>query len=108
MPQSLTGGEWVNQFHFCNFLNKAIFEFLVNRPVYIFYHTSHIDGLVQDCSNSSALAMELLQSCTKPSILLFYTEKEVLHILMAWWYNNELCFDTITTETIIIFMYFLQ
>ena len=27
-----------------------------------------IDGLVQDCSNSSALAMELLQSCTKPSI----------------------------------------
>ena len=26
----------------------------------------HIDGLAQDCSNSSALAMELLQSCTKP------------------------------------------
>ena len=26
-----------------------------------------IGGLVQDCSNSSALAMELLQSCTKPS-----------------------------------------
>ena len=23
-----------------------------------------VDGLVQDCSNSSALAMELLQSCT--------------------------------------------
>ena len=30
----------------------------------------HVDGLVQDCSNSSALAMELLQSCTKPSIWL--------------------------------------
>ena len=30
--------------------------------------THHIDGLVQDCSNSSALAIELLQSCTKPSI----------------------------------------
>ena len=28
----------------------------------------YIDGLVQDCSNSSALAMELLQSCTKPSV----------------------------------------
>ena len=27
-----------------------------------------IDGLVQDCSNSSALAMELLQSCAEPSI----------------------------------------
>ena len=25
--------------------------------------------LVQDCSNSSALAVELLQSCTKPSML---------------------------------------
>ena len=29
----------------------------------------HLDGLVQDCSNSSALAMKLLQSCIKPSIL---------------------------------------
>ena len=28
----------------------------------------HIDGLVQDCSNSIADALELLQSCTKPSI----------------------------------------
>ena len=27
----------------------------------------HIDCLAQDCSNSSALAMELLQSCAKPS-----------------------------------------
>ena len=27
----------------------------------------HFDGLVQNCSNSSVLAMELLQSCTKPS-----------------------------------------
>ena len=25
----------------------------------------HLNGLVQDCSNSNALAMELLQSCTK-------------------------------------------
>ena len=27
----------------------------------------NIDGLVQDCSNSSALAMELLQSCIEPA-----------------------------------------
>ena len=35
------------------------------------FHTAphYIDGLVQDCSNSSALAMGLLQSCTNPSIL---------------------------------------
>ena len=31
-------------------------------------YDGYIDGLVQDCSNSSALAMELLQSCAKPSI----------------------------------------
>ena len=35
-----------------------------------------IDGLVQDCSNSSALAVELLQSCTKPSIYVFIHSKE--------------------------------
>ena len=28
----------------------------------------HFDGLVQDCSNFSELAVELLQSCTKQSI----------------------------------------
>ena len=32
------------------------------------YVMNLIDGLVHDCSISSALAMELLQSCTKPSI----------------------------------------
>ena len=29
---------------------------------------AYINGLVQDCSNSSALAMELLQSCNEPLI----------------------------------------
>ena len=32
-----------------------------------FHYKDKTDGLVQDCSNSSALAMELLQCCTKPS-----------------------------------------
>ena len=36
-----------------------------------FYTIWHIDGLVQDCTNSSALAMEELQSCTKPSTYIF-------------------------------------
>ena len=31
----------------------------------------HLDDLLQDCSISSALAMEILQSCTKPSIWSF-------------------------------------
>ena len=30
--------------------------------------TSHIGGLERDCINSSVLALELLQSCAKPSI----------------------------------------
>ena len=32
------------------------------------YSERHIEGLAQDCSISSALAMDLQQSCTKPSI----------------------------------------
>ena len=32
----------------------------------------HFDGVVQDCRKTSALAMELLQSCTKPSIYFYY------------------------------------
>ena len=32
------------------------------------YHENYIDGLVQDCSVSSALAMEILQSCSKPTM----------------------------------------
>ena len=33
-------------------------------------HTmAHFDGLLQDCSNCIANALELLQSCTKPLIL---------------------------------------
>ena len=36
----------------------------------------HSNGLVQDCSNSSALALELLQSCAEPSI-----ESSII-----WWY----------------------
>ena len=40
-----------------------------------------IDGLVQDCSISSALAMEILQSCTKPSICIVW--KEDIHTVKA-------------------------
>ena len=42
----------------------------------------YIDGLVQDCSNSIANAMELLQSCTKPSIC------TVLEIHIIWWWKH--------------------
>ena len=37
----------------------------------------NIDGLVQDCSNSISNALELLQFCTKPSILCFFISLKV-------------------------------
>ena len=40
----------------------------------------HTDGLVQDCSNSSALAVELLQSYTKPSIYTYTFICSCVHI----------------------------
>ena len=45
--------------------------------------TKYLNGLVQDCSNSTANALELLQSCTKPSILsIKYGWKQKLGIFM--------------------------
>ena len=42
----------------------------------MFLHILHngIHGLVRNCTNSSALAVELLQFCTKPSICCSNTE----------------------------------
>ena len=55
--------------------NETVWQYIVKlfSPSYCKYFRSlwsisHIDGLVQDCSNSSALAMELLQSGIKASI----------------------------------------
>ena len=50
----------------------------------------HIDGLMQDCCNSSALAMAFLQSCIKP---LIYNETK-WHDNFGWFwlhfgYSNE-------------------
>ena len=43
----------------------CIAGFLKDKQLVLLWR--HIDGLAQDCSNSMALAMELLQSCAKPS-----------------------------------------
>ena len=37
-------------------------------PLKRMHSKMYIDGLVQDCSISIANALEILQSCTKPSI----------------------------------------
>ena len=39
-----------------------------NKTATVPWPDPYIDGLLQDCSTSSALEMELLQSCTEPSI----------------------------------------
>ena len=50
----------------------------------------YIDGLLQDSSNSSALALELLQSCTKPLIcwyiLLQYKYSHFIIVAMSWYF----------------------
>ena len=50
------------------------------------FRCHEIDGLVQDCSNSSALAMELLQSYTKPLKL----SSQKLHKCIGWSLRNHL------------------
>ena len=60
----------VQSLHDMNNFIKLIMEclLLVHQPIYILHLSlsRDIDGLVQDCSISSALAMEILQSGTKP------------------------------------------
>ena len=64
----------------------------ISLPVYTYniyiyqYAIYHIDGLVQDCSNSIANTLKLLQSCTKPSIYWNYIKIIKVTIL------NSLCF----------------
>ena len=50
-------------------------------------YAGQIDGLVQDCSNSSALALELLQSCTKPSR---WRMIENANIYLCFWKNTHM------------------
>ena len=43
-----------------------------NVSALMYMYVEYKDGLVQDYYNSSALAVELLQSCTKPLICRIY------------------------------------
>ena len=56
----------------------------------------YVDGLVQDCSNSSVLAMELLQYCTKPLISWYNnlnSSKYIKHILCMLYFDAVVEFD---------------
>ena len=50
------------------FKMSFVFLYLMLQSYGGFLNEDYTDDLLQDCSNSSALALELLQSCTKPSI----------------------------------------
>ena len=45
------------------------------------FQTVCIDGLLHDCGISSALAMEMLQSCTKPLVCYCYIGNKSTMIL---------------------------
>ena len=51
---------------------RSMSPYGVNRPEWVNdrfdQYVSHMDGLAQDCSNSIAIALEILQSCTGSSI----------------------------------------
>ena len=44
-------------------------------------NTWYMDGLVQDCSNVSVLAMEFLQPCTKSSIIKYLQKCGHIHTI---------------------------
>ena len=53
----------------------------------------HTNGLVQDCSISSVLAVEILQCCTKPSIhwewvVMKELHSHSFHLHSCWWHTN--------------------
>ena len=59
----------------------------------------YIDSLAQDCCNSSVLAMELLQSCTKPSILLKF------HLFQTRGLGTVLCVKLCTCVVLEIYVW---
>ena len=61
-----------------------------NATVIITPSQDNIDGLVQDCSNSIANALELLQSCTKPSIWLPKESCDGKCVHMVWVHAQQI------------------
>ena len=52
-----------------NIIEMCIYQYRKSQIVEIRWSWDHLNILLQDCSNSIANTMELLQFCTKPSIL---------------------------------------
>ena len=81
-------------YHIYGILNPVNYHmYCILNPVYY-----HIDGLVQDCSNSIANTLQLLQSCTKPSIYGTYWTmctimRGILNPVYCHIWYTEPCYD---------------
>ena len=51
-----------------NMLNMSKYFYLADFENFAIFNTDYIDGLWQDCRNSIANVLELLQTCAKPPI----------------------------------------
>ena len=81
MQQQNGAGGWGN-----HWFNLCCTEFILGNI--------HIDSLVQDCSNPSALAMEFLQSCTKPSkcvCVCWHFSSQRLHFFFFFFFRFIYC-----------------
>ena len=63
-------GQFYLSYRVTTIILQGYCKWRVGEPSYLrwtaaFSHVSHIEGLAQDCSNSIANSLELLQSCTK-------------------------------------------
>ena len=82
---------------FCQAWSHLLDQMLTSIPDVIWRHiatisyTTYIDGLVQDCSNASALAMARLQSCAEPSIYPIYDA-----LLTHWGRVTHICVGNLT------------
>ena len=65
IPHKYLTYTWSDIFYHTTLINSA---WTFAGTVMTKFSAVYINGLVQDCSNSSALAMGLLQSCKKPQI----------------------------------------
>ena len=62
----------------------------------------YIDGLAQNCSNSSALAMELMQSYANPSMLFWNLNYFSLPLCPLWGLNHAVIGSKFLTKCLII------
>ena len=62
----------------------------LSEPTVALYTEAYIDCLVQHCSNSSALSMQSLQVCTKPSICVIRSRRFRLIYSVDKWLHEHI------------------